>query len=315
MNSTLNNSFADERPPVIILGAARSGTKLLRALVGATGCYAEVPFDVNYIWRYGNESCLHDALSPAQLTEQTRQFIRRYLPRCAVEQSSKSAGRVLWQAGKSAPRASSFVEKTVSNVLRVSFVKAVYPEAKFIAIIRDGRDVVESAERCWRESPRAGRLLAKMRKFPWRDCSPYGWKFAVRTVRRCLGIDQHVRSWGPRYPNIDTDVRDRSLLEVCARQWLTCMEYYMQARGVFAADQLLELRYEDLVHAPAAETNRLCEFLEVADREPALEFARRLISTSRLGSSRRLKPAEAELVMEIISAGLRRWNYELARAA
>src|SRR5688572_31535031 len=93
------HSHARHRPPVIILGAARSGTKLLRALVAATRCYVEVPFDVNYIWRYGNESCSHDALNPEHLTERTKRFVRERIGRCAGLPNSSMA----------------FVEKTVSN--------------------------------------------------------------------------------------------------------------------------------------------------------------------------------------------------------
>jgi hypothetical protein len=296
MNSAKDNPPTPARPPVIILGAARSGTKLLRALVAATGQYAEVPFDLNYIWRYGNETCPHDALAANQVTDRTRRFVQKYLPQCAVRRDRNSAPRP-------------FVEKTVSNILRVPFVNAIYPRAKFIAIVRDGRDVVESAQRCWHEAPRAGYLWTKLRTFPWRHCAPYGWKFAVRTVRRRLRIDKHLQSWGPRYTEIDDDVQTRSLREVCARQWLACMEKYEQSRGCLRPKQLLELRYEELVQSPQAETNRLCNFLEIDDRGPALEFARQNISADRLGSSRRLQSAESQHAFEIIQPALERWNY------
>jgi hypothetical protein len=208
---------------------------------------------------------------------------------------------------KSAPPA--FVEKTVSNVLRVPFVQAIFPQAKFIAIVRDGRDVVESAERCWRDTPRTGYLLTKLRTFPWLHCAPYGWKYTLRTVRRRLGLDKHLRSWGPRYPGIDDDVRSCALLEVCAWQWIACIEHYEQSRRVLAPGQLLELRYEDLVQSPANVVARLCDFLQVDDRGPALQFARQTITTDRLGSSRRLQPGDWQRVLSIIRPALDRWGY------
>ena len=41
--------------PIVLIGAARSGTKILRdALATALGV-PQVPYDVGYVWRYGNE--------------------------------------------------------------------------------------------------------------------------------------------------------------------------------------------------------------------------------------------------------------------
>ena len=51
---------------VIIIGAARSGTKYLRDVLATAPNAARVPYDINYIWRYGSESHPDDAL-PASL--------------------------------------------------------------------------------------------------------------------------------------------------------------------------------------------------------------------------------------------------------
>jgi hypothetical protein len=286
------------RPPVIILGPARSGTKLLRGLVAATGQYAEVPFDVNYIWRYGNENCPHDVLPVASATDHTRAFIRARLERCAARNNKRHTND---------PQP--FVEKTVSNILRVPFVKRVFPEAKYIAIVRDGRDVVESAERCWREPPQTGYLLAKLRSFPWLQCVSYGRKYAVRLLRRRLGLDRHFSSWGPRYPGIDDDVARLTLLEVCARQWAASMEHYERARHLLRPDQLIEIRYEDLIATPQLQVHRLCGFLGISDRRSVVEAAKRTIRADRVGSACRLSSKDSQRVLEIIRPTLLRWGY------
>ena len=41
------------------------------------------------------------------------------------------------------------VEKSVSNTLRVRFVDAVFPDAQYVVIVRDGRDVAASARAQW----------------------------------------------------------------------------------------------------------------------------------------------------------------------
>src|SRR2546430_7511188 len=61
---TLDMSFQ----PVIVIGAARSGTKLLRDCLGTADEFAVVPYDINYLWRLGNEQFPNDELTPEQLT-------------------------------------------------------------------------------------------------------------------------------------------------------------------------------------------------------------------------------------------------------
>jgi hypothetical protein len=300
-------SAREGRPPVIILGAARSGTKLLRRLVAASGCYAEIPFDVNYIWRFGNESCRHDVLTPDMLREKTRRFVRTRLEKIAVHAATASTASVRQTATNADPLP--FVEKTVSNVLRAPYVKAIYPAAKYIALVRDGRDVAESAARCWREPPEAGYLLAKLRTFPWLRCAPYGAKYALNVARRKLGLDRHLRTWGPRYPGIDDDVRRLSVLEVCARQWVASIEHYDRARPLFAADEMLEVRYEELVQETPRVIDDLCKFLSIDNRHAILDYARQTIQADRLGTRCRLSPRELRQVLEIARSALERWGY------
>jgi hypothetical protein len=130
-----------------------------------------------------------------------------------------------------------------------------------------------------------------------------------------MGLDKHWRSWGPRYPGIDIDLQRSSLLEVCARQWLNCVELYEESRHLFAPNQLLELRYEDLVNSPQNEIRRLCDFLAVPDRRPVEQFGQQTIIGSRLARSRRWSPDESQRVLEIIRPALERWGYSNHPAA
>jgi hypothetical protein len=96
--------------PIVLIGAARSGTKVLRdslAAAAGTGC---VPYDVGYVWRYGNEASPDDVIPAEAVTPKIRTFIRGFL-------------------AKYADRDGLFVEKTVGNTLRVELVADVLPEA------------------------------------------------------------------------------------------------------------------------------------------------------------------------------------------
>ena len=125
MHGTVYGSMTD-RAPVIIIGAARSGTKFLRDLFAASDEVACIPYDVNYIWRDSNADHPDDELHVDSLSNDIRLRIERNL-------------RVLsnFQDGQI------MVEKTVSNTLRVPFVAAVFPHAHFVHIVRDGCAVTE----------------------------------------------------------------------------------------------------------------------------------------------------------------------------
>ena len=221
-----------------------SGTRLLRRLIASAKLHAEVPYDVNYIWRYGNEACPDDCLSEDSLTDEARSFIRRRIANCA-----------------GVPPGAPIVEKTVSNILRIPMVRNVYPNAKFVFLSRNGRDVIESAYRCWRKPPGAGYLIHKARTFPWWECRSYAYRYARQVAARSFKLSPSLKSWGPRYVGIDRDVRNGDLLEVCCRQWMACMHAYERARESLPANIRLELRYEDLVARPAEQIERLANFI------------------------------------------------------
>ena len=53
---------------IIIIGAARSGTKILRDVLAEASGVGCVPYDIGFVWRYGNQRVPHDVLDPATVT-------------------------------------------------------------------------------------------------------------------------------------------------------------------------------------------------------------------------------------------------------
>lgn len=222
--------------PIILIGAARSGTKFLRDVLAAQPGICAVPYDVNYVWRFGIARDMDDALDPAALTDAKRAFIRRQLGRL----SGAGPGQAM-------------LEKTVSNTLRVPFVDAVYPDARYIHLVRDGRDVTESAIRQWTAPPDWPALVRKLRGLPLANIGYLGW-FTANFVRGRRSGRGGGRVWGPRFPGSDTMVATLSLPEICATQWVQSVT---RARADLAAlpgsaERVHTIRYEDLVADPAA---------------------------------------------------------------
>lgn len=280
---------------VIVIGAARSGTKLLRdALAKATGA-GRVPYDISYVWRYGNEDKLDDALGVDSLSENTRRFIRKHV-------DSYAAGSPL-----------AVIEKTVGNSLRVPAVAAVFPNASYLHLVRDGVDVVESTKRQWSAPTDVSYLARKSLHIPLRLVPRYGVRYWQAATGRRKREDGRVSTWGSRYPGIDADLRDLELLRVCARQW---------HRSVTSAQSdlsrlnlpVLEVRYEVLVDNPRAELARIANFADLRVSQETLEAAHLDVTPHRRGVGRRsLTSHELAIVDEEIGGLLAELGYESAR--
>ncbi len=275
---------------IVILGAARSGTKLLRDLIALHPLVAAIPYDVNFIWRLGNQSLPHDELSPASLTPALQRRIARRLERF-------SQGHPF------------LVEKTVGNCVRVPFVQAIFPDARFIQIPRDGADVIESVWRQWTAPPDWAYLIRKGLSFSIGDTFRYSLSFAANTVRR-LGshAERRAGTWGVRYDGIDEDVRRLPLLEVCAIQWKTCLERALES--LRDSDLTLTVKYEDLVAEPVTHLNRIGEFVGLGANAYENRLQPGRVSTANLGKGRRaLTPEQIALVAPHLDPVLGRLGY------
>jgi hypothetical protein len=235
--------MTDRYQPLILIGAARSGTRLVRDLIAEHPDVDKVAYDVNYIWRLGNETVPHDELSIELLTPQIQQRIWRKF------ESFRSGAPFL-------------IEKTVQNCLRVPYVCAVFPKARFIYLIRNGWDVVESAYREWTAPPDWGYILKKARTFPLTEAFGYALDYAGGTFRRLMTQDKTKISttWGPRYTGIDEDIATKEVLEVCAIQWARSVEKSLFDLSSLSAEQVLTIRYEEFVQRPAEHLQQIAQF-------------------------------------------------------
>lgn len=283
---------SSEYDAIVVLGAARSGTKLLRSLIGASDTVRVIPYDVNYVWRWGNEHHPDDALPPDAVTERQRPAIRRKL----------------WAMGK--PRDSArktLVEKTVGNVLRIPFVVRTLPKARYVYLIRDGRDVVESAMRCWREPPRMQDLLPKMRMFPWLRSSGYAVRYARSALGRLLGSEAHVRTWGPVYPGMTEDASRLPLLDVCAKQWLACADAFDADRATLPVCHVV--RYEDLARDPSRVAKDVARFLLLPDGDHVVEWAMANVLGAHVGRHQHLAEPDRDRLDVLLGAKLESWGF------
>lgn len=258
--------------PVIILGAGRSGTNMLRDVLCSLPNYGTWPCDeINYIWRHGNMQLPVDELDAELARPKVQSFIQRAFQSCAKRESSFNV-----------------VEKTCANTLRVEFVAATLPEnAVFLHIVRDGQDVMASAGRRWKAKLDIPYLLKKARFVPFFDLPYYGLRYLGTRIHRLFDREGKVSFWGPRYRGMDEDLETHSLEEICAKQWARCVTRSMEGLASLSAERVLHLRYEDFVAAPAQQMMRIGSFLHEDWSVDQIKQAVSKVSQSSVGKGRR----------------------------
>ena len=233
--------------PIIIIGAARSGTNMLQDILTQLPRFGTWPCDeINYIWRHGNARYPTDEFNKEQLRESTIKFIRQSFARIARKQRIKYV-----------------VEKTCANSLRVAFIDKVLPSAKFVFIVRDGRDVVASAKKRWEAPLDIPYLMKKARYLPIADVPYYTTRYIWNRIYRLFSVEKRVSFWGPRFEGMEAMLRSRSLEEVCSVQWARCVEKSEHDFKSIDPSRVHRLRYEDFVTNPFEEMKTLAGFFNI----------------------------------------------------
>lgn len=147
-------------PPVFIIGCARSGTSILGEIIAAHP-RVEYVWEATAIW----EGIAGVAADGSHRLDQTA--------------ATTSVSKALVDAFAAPPGDTVLVEKSPRNTLRVPFLKAVFPDARIVHIVRDGRDVACS-------------LVPGCAGAEWRHLRPPGW---LELMERWDGVERCARAW------------------------------------------------------------------------------------------------------------------------
>jgi hypothetical protein len=236
----------------------------------------------------------HDALPAALCTDESAQYIRNALVRMSGLRSSSSV-RYL-------------IEKTCANTLRVPFVDTVLPDTRFVHIIRDGRDVTVSAHQQWQAETSFAARVKKALRTPASGLRA-GIQHMLNQLRAVTDSRASSRSWGPHYPGMEDDQRALSLLEVCAQQWVHCVETCLSGLSDIPDDRQHTVRYESLVTSEAP-VDDLLSFLELPDPDAVRSFYHRTVRQDSVGRwKRELTEADRSTLTPLLSSTLQRLGY------
>ena len=280
---------------IIIVGAPRSGTNMLRDMLIKLDGVETWPCDeINYIWRHGNKNYPSDEFTPDMATPKVKLFINNEFRKFAA--SSK---------------ADVVIEKTCATSMRVGFVNEVLPEAKYIFIVRDGADVVGSAMLRWKAKLDIPYLLKKVRYVPLVDLPFYAKRYLGSRIYRIFSNEKRLSFWGPQMNDMHELLEQYSLRQVCALQWQCCVENTERDFSKIEPNRVLRVRYEDFVSNPADEFSRIAQFINKDVSDSIKKSIRESVTNKSIGKGRAsLQQAGIDEITPLISENLRKHGYK-----
>jgi hypothetical protein len=142
-----------------------------------------------------------------------------------------------------------FLEKTPKNALRIPFLWAAFPDARFIFLHREARQNISSILEAWGHHG-----FISITDLP-------GW-----TRRRwCFLLP-------PGWRTLD----NKSLMEVAAFQWERANQSILDSLALLPADHWCAVDYEELTSEPMSVVQRLCAFMDVGFDEYLCDAVRGL---------------------------------------
>ncbi|MDF2705521.1 MAG: sulfotransferase [Nonomuraea muscovyensis] len=165
---------------------------------------------------------------------------------------------------------------------RATFLHAVFPDARFVHIVRDGRAVANS--------------LAQM---PWwrGHLGVPGWRFGPLPAG-------YAEEW---------EAGGQCLVHLAGLGWKTMMDRYETARAAVPAEQWLEVRYEDLLADPRKHMDQILGFYDLPwTREFERSLGRQRFTRGRAEAYRTdLSARQLALLDRSLSPHLHRYGYRV----
>lgn len=185
--------------PVFLVGCSRSGTTFLQSLLAAhpqITSVKETHFYQFMIPRKNEEYIRYKfQLVSCQLKPYLKQYFEQEIKRPELLQNFPYLPIMLWQ-NKAFLRAMQhltqeqgnkiFLEKTPDHIYYLSYIEKLVPNAKFIHIIRSGKDVIASLYEVTHKYPK-----------PWGgardiDTCIWNWLQAIQTTQKYIDRPNHI---------------------------------------------------------------------------------------------------------------------------
>ena len=245
-----------------IIGSPRSGTTILENILG---CHPKIAdwYEPYYIWERYLSADESDVLK-----------IKTNRPKYA--KSIQKEYRIFGQKSKR----EYVLDKLPTHVFNIQLIYQIFPDAKYIHIIRDGRDVTLSIRKEWqkREVIVANKEYFRLFYVAWKMLArqqflSYRLKALIFELKSIASVNPKKYlnksrwkgqiGWGPRFEGWQDFLKTHTTLEFNAMQWVKCVEAARTSWSILPVENRLEIRYEDLVTFPEKTVEKVFRLLNI----------------------------------------------------
>ncbi len=281
------------KPPIIILGNTRSGTTVVQNAMSFHPNVA-IWYEPRTLWLYADPGRKHDEFDEKDATDKVKKYIRgRFL-----KYQQQNGNRIV-------------IEKTPANILKISYVRAIFPEAIFLFIVRNPFSFISSVELKWQRPVTKKGINRRLMSTPITQLHHYAGRFFMQQFGKRILRRKYLSIWGPRYKGIERDLKTTDLLTVIARQWAICSRKAEEDLALFEDGQVLRLKYEEFVTNPIANLERICTYCGLEMTNEMMAGALGLVKSDRQHKWRRFEPQNLARIIPEIEDEMRRHGYEI----
>ena len=283
------------KPPIILFGNFRSGTTMLQKIIASHPDVVAWDEPVG-VWLYADPKRSHDEFderdaSPAVITYVRKKFLKY---------QRAHGDRII-------------VEKTPHNILKLNYVRAIFPEARFLYVIRNPLSFVSSVELKWQRPAGSRRIMKRLKNTPVSQLHHYLPKLICQQWNKRILRLKYLSIWGPRYQGIQRDLETEDIVTVIGRQWSRAAKKAEEDLTFFNEGQVFKFRYEDFVESPVTYLEKICRHccLEITDE--MVQFVRETVKPDKNLKWQRFDPDVLARIVPELADEMQRNGYETPR--
>jgi len=281
------------KPPIILFGNFRSGTTLLQKLIAAHPDVVSLYEPVG-LWLYADPGRSHDEFDESDATDHVKRYIRNEFSNYQQQHETRM-----------------IVEKTPHNILRIPYVRAIFPEAHFLYIVRNPLSFVSSVELKWQQPATRKRIVKRLKSTPVTQLHHYLKRFLNQQWSNRILRRKYLSIWGPRYKGIQEDLKTEDLMVVIARQWSRASIKAERDLALFEDSQVLRLRYEDFVQNPISDMERICAHCGLQMTNEMAKTVKEVVKGDRKHKWQRFEPHVLARIIPELYDEMGRHSYEI----